>query len=126
MPKLPKTGKRILLIEDDDDIRDVLINLLEGEGYCVTGAESGLSGLHVLMESAPPDLILLDLMMEEMNGVQFRKEQKRLEPRLAGIPVVVFSADNKAVQTAGEMQAAGCLRKPADLNLLLSTIQQYC
>src|SRR6185436_12323698 len=85
----------ILLVEDDFDVRDALIPILEYEGHRVVGAASGQEALDRLRSGAKPSLILLDLMMPGMSGMEFRAEQLR-DPALASIPVVVVSADPAA------------------------------
>src|SRR5256885_908799 len=101
MAKHLVSGKRILLIEDDEDIREVLVELLESEGYAVTAASSGKMGLKCLRQSnPPPNLIFLDLVMSDMDGGEFRHEQLKLSAPFAKVPVVVLSADNGVEQKA--------------------------
>src|SRR5688572_27353229 len=82
----------ILLVEDDNDVREAIAEGLEDAGYQVFAAENGQEALDYL-GSAPqlPSLILLDLMMPTMDGWQFH-EQLSHHPRCAHIPVVVLSA----------------------------------
>ena len=94
---------RVLVVEDDDDIRSLLAELLEEEGYEVVSAADGRQGLDRAHER-PPDLILLDLMMPVMNGWEFREEQKR-DPAIAGVPVVVVSAAARATIDASQVNA---------------------
>ena len=116
----------ILIVEDDLAIRDALVQILEDEGYAVTGVANGLEAIaHLRKRSVPPCLILLDLMMPVMNGWQFRAEQRQ-DPTLAPIPVVVISADGSVQQKAASIDAVGYLRKPIMLDTLLDTIEQYC
>ena len=71
--------KSILIIEDDRDILEVLKDLLESEGYTVSTAENGKMGIEVLQAlNEPPKLILVDLMMPIMDGLQFRQEQLKI------------------------------------------------
>src|SRR6266496_6722379 len=84
--------ERILLVEDDRSIRDVLRAILEEEGYAVTTAENGRRALEHLRSGGAPDLIVLDLRMPIMDGWQFRAMQKA-DPVLATIPVLAVSAD---------------------------------
>jgi CheY-like chemotaxis protein len=116
------TGK-ILLVEDDFDLRDALIPILEYEGHQVVGAANGREALDRLRSGAKPSLILLDLMMPVMNGAEFRAEQLR-DPALASIPVVVVSADPAARSKAEVMGAVGCIQKPLDIDALLSQVRQ--
>lgn len=82
--------KRVLLVEDDAPTRDVTRRMLEKEGWFVTAANNGLAGLEQVARK-PPELILLDLMMPEMDGFQFVAEmEKHREWR--SIPILVVTA----------------------------------
>lgn len=81
---------RVLVVDDDRDIRELLVELLESEHYEVSSACDGQQALRKLLVQWP-DIILLDLMMPIMSGWQFLHVQAE-HPRLASIPVVVLSA----------------------------------
>src|SRR5438876_9722879 len=81
---------RILVVEDDTELRDALGQLLEAEGYLVEFALDGGEALDRLEVPQPPCLILLDLMMPRVDGWQFRAAQVR-NPRIAAIPVMACS-----------------------------------
>jgi CheY-like chemotaxis protein len=83
-------GRRILVVEDDADTRRWLSRALEGEGWQVAEAENGRVALERLVET-PPDLIVLDLMMPEMDGFEFLSQLRR-DQALRKIPVVVITA----------------------------------
>jgi two-component system chemotaxis response regulator CheY len=116
--------KQILVVEDDDSIRDALQELFAGEGYSVAVAENGSSGL-AEMANVKPRLVLLDLMMPVMDGRGFLRALDEISDRkLAATPVVLITA-------AGEKGAAGCkvsevLTKPIDIEKLLAVAQKYC
>src|SRR4051794_35889063 len=114
----------ILIVEDEHDIRAVLTEILEDEGYTVTSVPNGLEALMFLHEHRP-QLILLDLGMPVMTGWEFREQQRR-DPTLASIPVIVMSATPHLSQTAAALQAANCLDKPIELNALLDMVELYC
>src|SRR6266404_8186598 len=97
-------GARVLLVEDDPDISEVLAQLLEDEGVHVSSASNGREALTSLQRGAPPDVIVLDLMMPVMDGWEFRLEQKK-DPTLASIPVVAMSADASAKAEAIDVDA---------------------
>ena len=118
-------AKSILIVEDDADIRDALTQILEFEGYRVMGVSNGLEALEYLRGTKSPGLILLDLMMPVMDGWQFRSEQQKDE-HLSGIPVIVVSADGRVYQKSAAIGAAGYLKKPVELELLLETVQRHC
>jgi len=116
------TQRRILLVEDDHDIRTSMEGLLRDEGYDVAACEDGRDALARLASvAAPPDLIILDLMMPVMDGWQFRISQ-RGDPALAQIPVIVMSADVSS--KAAAVDAAAYLTKPFDHELLMRTIDR--
>ncbi len=114
---------QVLVVDDDFDIRDTLRELLEIEGLRVAIASTGREALQRLRDGVRPDLILLDLMMPEMSGWEFRGEQLR-DPELADIPVVILSATPDVGKTASELHAAGYVRKPFDLDQLLDMVQE--
>ena len=115
----------ILLVEDNTDTRDSMAMLLELEGYAVVGAANGQEALDRLHDNGRPCLILLDLMMPVLDGWGFRAGQ-RSEPAIAGIPVIVLSADGSVSQKASSLGAVGYLRKPVEVSELLLMIKSYC
>jgi CheY-like chemotaxis protein len=116
----------ILIVEDDDDIRESLGMFLDLEGYTVEFAANGRDALGMLdRPGAPrPRLILLDLMMPVMNGIEFHQALRR-RPELANLPVVVLSGDPNAEQKAAAMGVAGALRKPVDGARLLEVMRLH-
>src|SRR5690349_5485590 len=121
---VPDPGARRLLVVDDDcDIREALGDLFRDSGFDVLEAKNGSDGLGMLREAsrarAIPDLIILDLMMPVMDGWQFRLEQKR-DPALAAIPVIALSA-NVSPQ-AEAIDADSFVTKPFETSTLLATV----
>jgi CheY-like chemotaxis protein len=119
------TRGEVMVVEDDYAIRETLRDVLEDEGFAVSSAANGQDALAHLAAGDSPRLILLDLMMPVMDGVEFRSVQQR-DPRLSQIPVVVISAENGLEQTASNMAVEGFLAKPFELGALLATVQRYC
>jgi CheY-like chemotaxis protein len=119
------SAKSILIVEDDDVIRDVMLLLLKTEGYKVFAAANGREALDLLHRDGRPDLILLDLMMPEMDGWQFRRAQRQ-DPELSRIPVVVVSATEPMQEEADALDARGFLKKPVEVEALCSAVHQYC
>lgn len=113
--------KRILIVEDDLDIRDSLVELLEDSGYAVETASNGQEGLDVLQSSVTPDLILLDLMMPIKDGFAFRSEQLGM-PQFAQIPVIIMSADGQVKEKTAQTQCAAYIRKPLEIDYFLQTV----
>jgi CheY-like chemotaxis protein len=121
-PKGTSCPHQILVVEDDEDIRDSLREALESDGYQVVTAEDGKEGLQALDEMPRPCLILLDLMMPVMNGWQFLEKMKE-DTTLATIPVVAVTAAGDRGNTA---QADMLIKKPVNLDHLLEVIKRYC
>ena len=118
--------KSVLIVDDDFGIRDYLTQVLQDEGYHVTGAANGLEALDFLKAKlGDPCVILLDLTMPVMNGWDFRAAQKK-EPELEALPVVVLTADGAAAQKAAALGIKDYLQKPVSINTLLNTIERYC
>ncbi len=112
----------VLIVEDDEDIRAALAEMLGNLGYTVTTAEHGQEALERLREpGAPPTIILLDIMMPVMDGLQFLREQMR-DAVLCKVPVVVMTALKNAVGEALTLGAVAALVKPVDVERLLSVI----
>ena len=122
---MESSDRVVFVVEDDADIRDMIRQILELEGYAVRTASDGFDALAQIRHGERPRLILLDLMMPGMNGWEFRAAQLE-DPSLADIPVVVLSGDGTVASKAGTMNAAGFLRKPVELNTLLETVSRFC
>ena len=116
-------GDRILVVDDDDDIREVMQELLIAEGFQVDVARDGIDALGKLEAEASPPLILLDMMMPRMDGEAFLNAL-RAKPALAKASVVVISGNGAAREKAGDFQAAGCLVKPFELDELLELVRR--
>ena len=110
----------ILIVEDDQEIRDFLALVLEGEGYAVRTAPNGAVALQ-LVHQQPPQLILLDMRMPVMDGWAFVAAY-RGEPGVHA-PIVVQTAARDVAQTAAEVQADAYLGKPFNLDDLLTVVR---
>ncbi len=115
------SGRRILVVEDDEDIAEALGDLLTDAGHEVRRAANGKAAFELLSVEPLPELIFLDLMMPVMDGTQFRRLQRE-DPRLRGIPVVLLSADRRLAQLAKELGVADWLQKPTTEAKLLEVI----
>ena len=113
--------KTVLVIEDDPDSREVFADLLRGEGHRVVAVGSGAAGMAYLRAEEPPSVILLDMLMPEMDGWQFRRVQQA-DPELGKIPVVVVSALKMVERSAMRFGAAAFLGKPVAPEDLIGTI----
>lgn len=121
---LAQQSEKILVVDDDTDIRETLVQILEFEGFQVTCASNGEEAM-ARLKTLKPNLILLDLMMPVMNGLEFRLAQKA-KPELAEIPVIILSADGNVQQKAAAADVQVYLKKPIELDLLLDAIRQHC
>ena len=119
-------AKKILVIEDDKDIRDTIVYVLEEQKYEVTSSED--SKILRYIDEIKPDIILLDNWLTEWKsdatGQELSKGLKS-NPATSHIPVIIISAvrDIKEIAEAG--LADGYLKKPFDLNELLAIVQKY-
>lgn len=112
---------RVLIVDDEFDIRQAVAEVLAEEGHQVLSAGDGAEALAYLREFHP-NLVLLDLMMPGMNGWEFRAAQQGdPDPELRSIPVVILSALGRE----GTIDADGFMQKPFDLDDLLSTVQRH-
>jgi CheY-like chemotaxis protein len=123
---VPSLNKCVLLVEDDKDIREALVEILEGEGYSVVQATNGQEGLDMLRTmKSHPNLILVDLMMPVKNGVEFLREQS-LSAEISNIPALIMSADGRLDERTAGLKPAGFLRKPVEIDALLEAIASHC
>ncbi len=113
-------GKCILLVEDDDLLRGAMKMVLEWEGYRVACAGDGGEALDHLRAGGRPALILLDVALPVLDGLQFRDWQRR-HPDLAAIPVVVVSG----LDVADCPEAAAHVRKPFAAEELLEAVRRH-
>jgi len=114
--------RKILIVEDAPEIQVLLKRLLESEGFEVVCAAHGGEGLNPLeSDNVLPDLILLDLMMPVMDGVEFREKQLS-NNRYKDIPVIVMTADGNVKAKTELVKAAKILKKPLDVDGLLESI----
>jgi CheY-like chemotaxis protein len=119
--------KRILIIEDDIDIRELIAEILNEEGYVTATAENGKLGLDYLVACKTedrPDCIILDLMMPVMTGIQvLEKLQADYPDDLAKIPVIIATAKGSPKEDLKNMPSnVTKIRKPMDVNELIDTV----
>ena len=90
-PKLDLKGVTILVLEDHEDSRELLREIITSTGAAVLSAANGEQAMALLATKAPPDLVFCDLLMPRMNGYEFMDWLRR-QPHLARIPVIAVSA----------------------------------
>jgi CheY-like chemotaxis protein len=117
--------RRVLLVDDDPEILEVLSLVLRETACTVRTATDGHAALAVLAEGFVPCLIILDLMMPGMDGWTFREKQLA-DPMCASIPVVVFTGDPLALRRPPPRGVEHCWRKPVDLDTLLGGVTHFC
>lgn len=113
----------VLLVEDNDDVREMMGLALELDGHSVHAATNGRDALSTLNEGLRPCLILMDLMMPVMNGWELRAALTS-DPALRDIPVVVVSAVTTDI--AQRLKDTAYVPKPVDIDRLLEMVCQYC
>jgi DNA-binding response OmpR family regulator len=116
---------KIVCIEDDFELTDILKIILKGRGFKVTGARGGLEGLETLRR-VRPDLVLLDLMMPGMDGWEIYGRMQA-EPDLCDIPVIIVTADGQPATRARALEVAkvdGFIVKPFNIQELVQRIEE--
>lgn len=115
---------RVLVVEDDQDTRESLIELLRFEDYEAEGAPDGQSALQLLRGGTfKPDVIVVDLYMPTMDGQQFRTALQA-EKEFAHVPVIVCTGSTPI--TSAPPVAFEVLQKPLDVDALLAVVQRGC
>ena len=112
----------VLIVEDDNDLREALAESFRAEGYTVAEADHGQSAMKHLQESVLPRVILLDLMMPVMDGWGFRTAQLQ-DPLLASLPVIVITGDGRPAARA--VAADEYVTKPIDFDRLLTVVRRF-
>ena len=112
----------VLIVEDDEDLRDMMAQMLTIEGFDASAVSNGREALDYLKRETRPHVILLDLMMPVMDGWEFRRRQKA-DPELAPLPVIVLSALDPA---RAAVDATAFLKKPLDFDHLLQLVRTHC
>ena len=110
----------VLIVEDDEDIREAVTNALEQEGFQVYQAETGARALEMLKQMPHPSLILADLMMPVMSGWDLIKALSE-DDRLATLPVVIISAVDQEAPHGFRR-----IKKPFDIDELIRIVAELC
>jgi len=123
-PLPPSSGPKILVIDDDKDIRETLVAILGDEGFRVYQARDGFEGFASLVNEPRVDLILLDLMMPRVNGLEFLEKFDRSP--MADIPVLIISAFRPEPGRLDPYlnEARVFMGKPLELAPLLDTVRK--
>jgi FixJ family two-component response regulator len=121
---MPHVHPTVLVVDDNDDVREALALLVQAFGYGVEKAKNGREALS-RMRQARPCVILLDLAMPDMTGEDFRREQLAAED-LREVPVVVVSAWPHVEAAAKRMNAAAWVMKPVEARTLADLVRTHC
>jgi len=119
---MPRYERRVLVVDDDESIQGFLVDALVDDGYVVRTATNGDDAL-TLLRAWRPDLILLDLMLPEMDGWEFRANQLE-RPEVAAVPVIVLSAMRDPTPKIPGLAPTRVVAKPFDLEELMRLIDE--
>lgn len=127
-PNLKRLGtKKVLIVDDDVDLRESFDMVFRLEDYDVLSAKDGAEAMEILdslSEKDLPDLILLDYQMPRMDGVTFSQIKAR-DRKLATIPVVILSASGDKKDVQENAQAHAFIQKPIELGRLLEIAHHF-
>lgn len=118
---MKRSSKKILICDDDKDITEVTAVILEQEGFNVNYVHS-CENIFEVIDNFKPNLILMDLRIPKTGGEEMTKKLKG-NKKTKKIPVLVFSANHRARQIAGEIGADGFITKPYDINELITAVK---
>ncbi|ADO68111.1 response regulator [Stigmatella aurantiaca] len=118
---IPTSRGSILIVEDDEDIRAAMAELLENEGFEISVASNGQEGLEVIEQMPRPCLVLLDLMMPVMSGEDFLRHLRK-HPVFHSLPVIIVTASGRQPLPG----AQGILKKPFEIGELFATVAAHC
>jgi len=119
-----KPREPVLVVEDTDDAREAMGTLLSTEGYNVAYATDGRDALDKLEHGLRPCLILLDVAMPRMNGIEFRRLQAA-DARFKEIPVILYSALHEITWLYPSLDAP-VFQKPVDVDRILEMVAERC
>ena len=123
MPETPNNCSSILIVEDEDSIRQTLCDVFELKGFAVYSASNGEEGITELRKMPKkPCVVLLDLMMPVKNGWNFLDVQRN-DPALSDIPVIICSAYE---ESAKSIHCDAYVAKPLQLATLFAAIEKFC
>jgi len=119
----PRAPCPVLIVEDDEDLRDMMAQMLSIEGFSAASVANGQEALTYLRGGGEASVILLDLRMPVMDGWAFRREQ-RADAGLAGIPIVILSGVE--ADRVHELDAAASFNKPVSFPEVVDVVRRLC
>lgn len=116
--------KRVLLVDDARSIRTVFSQIIQSIGHEVICAENAIEGLKHIVEAGKPDLIITDMNMPGMSGIEFAR---RIRQVLKGTPILMMSteSDKRLIQEAREAGVTGWMLKPIEHNMLVNKLNKF-
>ncbi len=126
LPAVSLAGARVLLVEDNEASREVLREMLEHEGMLVSTAREGREAIDALLRDEAPDIILMDLNMRGMGGIDATREIRGM-PGMDSLPIVALTADvmNEAREACLAAGMTDFAAKPIDVERLLATLRRW-
>ena len=112
--------KKILAIDDDEDMTETIVDVLKYEGYQAFGATSGADGI-IVNDKENPDLIILDLRMQEMNGIETLRQIRKTDDKVRVIILTGYGNPDVAKEMV-DLDISECLIKPVENEQLLHVI----
>ncbi len=113
--------KKILLVDDEDNIRFIYEEELKEEGYEIISAANGMDALE-LFKQEKPDLVVLDIQMPGLNGIEVLRRMKTLDP---SVPVILSSAYPEFKQDLGAWASEEYIVKSSDIQQLKDAVQRF-
>jgi two-component system response regulator (stage 0 sporulation protein F) len=114
--------RKLLIVDDEPKIRAMLADCLGQEGLAIDTAESGEEALARIVQ-APPDLVILDVKMKGMSGLEVLRQVRASQPGLAALIVTGYD-DERVEEEAGRLGVLGVIRKPLMLDEIRQTVRQ--
>jgi len=114
-------SKKILAIDDDTDMRETIVDVLKYEGYQAFGATSGSGGI-IVNDKENPDLIILDLRMQEMDGIETLRQIRKTDDKVRVIILTGYGNPDIAKEMV-DLDISECLIKPVENDQLLHVIR---
>ena len=118
------TGPRVLLVEDDDAVREMLCAALNDAGFDIVAALDGVHALRTAIAKTP-DVVLLDLGLPDLDGSGYLRRWRERDDRAAKVPVIVMSAFAYGEQIADEVGAVQYFAKPFDIEEMIKAIRRH-
>lgn len=115
---------RVLIVEDDDAVRKMLVAALEETGFEIVPALDGLHALRTAM-AMQPDVVLLDLGLPSLDGSGYLEQWRARDSHARKVPVIVMSGQPYGQQIADELGAVQYFSKPFDIDKLIAAIQRH-